>query len=85
MLPPVAEFAHALSPRPITAGLQIGTHNGLHLIRRYAVLLRNHRETDMIRQRHLYNFADVVGILAIAVRYRRHIIYYRFFGRFAAR
>ena len=49
------------------------------------MLLRNHRETDMIRQRHFDYFADVVGILAVAVRYRRHIIYYRFFGRFLGR
>lgn len=57
MLPPVAEIAHTLSPRLVTAGLEMRAHDCLDLVRRHVMLRRNHIEGDMVRQRHFDNLA----------------------------
>jgi hypothetical protein len=58
MRAPVAEVAHAAPPGPVTAGLQLRSHQQLDLIRRDAIKRADLFEADMVAQRHFNDFAD---------------------------
>jgi hypothetical protein len=59
MFAPVAKITDTLSPSSVAARFQIGSHNGLYLIRTDAVLVRNLTKVGVIGQRHFYDFADL--------------------------
>lgn len=58
---PVAKLAHTPAPGFVTAGLQRIAHEGFDLLFTHTVFALNVGKADMIGQRHLNDFADMLG------------------------